>query len=82
MVILESLGKLRECESFPENRVTVDLVNYLETYNMLFDPEQIYIYSLAMPLLEKRGRADLVEALEKTIGAFNKKRKELKSVAI
>ena len=80
MVVLESLGKLRESESFPENEVSIDLLNYLETYNMLFDPEQIYLYSLAIPLLEKRGRTDLVEALEKIIGGFNKKQKELKSI--
>ena len=80
MVMLESLGKLRECESFPENEVSVGLLSYLEKYNMLFDPEQIYLYSSAIPLLEKRGRNDLVEALEKIIQAFNKKRKEHKSM--
>ena len=80
MVMLESLGKLRECESFPENDVSVGLLSYLEKYNMLFDPEQIYLYSSAIPLLEKRGRNDLVEALEKIIQTFNKKRKEHKSL--
>ena len=75
MVMLESLGKLRECESFPENDISVGLLGYLEKYDMLFDPEQIYLYRSSIPLLEKRGRNDLVEALEKIIDEFNKKRK-------
>jgi hypothetical protein len=76
MVMLEALGKLRECTSFPENDVSVGLLNYLEMYDMLFDAEQVYLYKMAIPLLKERKRDDLVHALEKIFQGFYKKQKE------
>jgi hypothetical protein len=78
MIMLESLGKLRECTSFPENDISVGLLNYLEMYDMLFDVEQIYLYKMTIPLLKERGREDLVDALEKIFQVFYKKQKDAK----
>ena len=69
-LMLESLGKLRDCQSFPENYIDTDLLGYLETYKMLpstdamHNEEKIYQYGLTIPYLKRRGRMDLVEALE------------------
>jgi hypothetical protein len=73
MTMLEALGKLRKCTSFPDNYVSSSLLYYLETYNMLFDVEQIYLYKMTIPHLKKQGRNDLVRALEKIIQSFHKK---------
>lgn len=69
-LMLEALGKLQDCKSFRENYIDTDLVAYLETYKMLpssdalHNEEKIYQYGLTIPHLKKRGRMDLVEALE------------------
>lgn len=73
MTMLEALGKLRECRAFPENDIDPERLNYLREYDMLFDPEQIYLYEMAIPLLKKRGRTDLVERLEEIFEAFFEK---------
>lgn len=74
MTMLEALGKLRFSSAFPENDISPERVYYLQEYDMLFDPEQVYLYRLAIPLLEKRGRTDLVEALENIFANFFGKR--------
>ncbi|MCK6690764.1 MAG: hypothetical protein L6Q97_01540 [Thermoanaerobaculia bacterium] len=74
MTMLEALGKLRECRSFPENNIHPERMNYLREYNMLFDPEQVYLYRMAIPLLKQRERHDLVETMEEIFDAFFEKR--------
>jgi hypothetical protein len=73
MTMLEALGKLRQCRSFPENDIDTERLEYLRTYDMLFDPEQVYLYKMAIPLLKERHRLDLVKALESIFNSFFKK---------
>jgi hypothetical protein len=72
-LMLEALGKLRGCTAFPENNIDLNILGYLETYNMLpstdalHNQEKIYQYGLTIPLLKERGRHDLAGALEKIL---------------
>ena len=61
MVMLEALGKLRECSSFPIDEISPELLNTLEEYNMGYRSKY---YNLLKPLLAERGRNDLVTAIE------------------
>jgi hypothetical protein len=73
MLMLESMGKLKECTAFPQNHIDVDLVNYLSEYDMLYssDPwhneEKIYMYNMIITPLEDRGRNDLAVALREIL---------------
>jgi len=72
-LMLEALGKLKDCTSFRENYIDTDLLAYLETYNMLpssdvlHNAEKIYQYGLTLPHLRSRGRDDLADTLEKML---------------
>lgn len=69
-LMLEALGKLKECRSFPKNTVDADLISYLETYDMLYctdkvhNEEKLSTYGNIAHLLAKRGRIDLAKPLE------------------
>lgn len=73
MLMLESIGKLSECTAFPRNDIDVELLNYLELYDMLHstdlhhDEEKLYMYCGIIPLLEKRGRTDLASELKRIL---------------
>ncbi|MDB5121546.1 MAG: hypothetical protein JWN56_2764 [Sphingobacteriales bacterium] len=73
MLMLEALGKLRDCQSFPRNTIDTELLTYLETYDMLHstdimhDAEKIYLYEMTIPYLAERGRYDLVETLKRIL---------------
>ncbi|MDB5024452.1 MAG: hypothetical protein JWP78_2207 [Mucilaginibacter sp.] len=69
-LMLEALGKLKGCRSFPKDTIDGELVQYLETYDMLYSTDQVhneerlYTYGNIAELLEKAGRYDLVKPLK------------------
>jgi hypothetical protein len=79
LLMLEAIGKLRECKAFPRNQIDVELVNYLEKYDMLYstdilhNDEKLYMYGMLIPYLEKRKRHDLVNALKKILNTLREK---------
>jgi len=81
LLMLEALGKLKECKAFPRNYIDTELLNYLEEYDMLHstdiqhDAEKLYMYGMIIPYLERRRRHDLSEALKKILEALNKREK-------
>lgn len=79
--MLEALGKLEKCSAFPTNYIDTELLEYLQTYDMLHSPdilhneEKIYMYGMTIPYLEKRGRTDLAVALKKILDNLNERKK-------
>ncbi|HWQ92488.1 MAG TPA: hypothetical protein VN673_12520 [Clostridia bacterium] len=73
LLMLEGLGKLRDCQAFPKNTITPELVRYLEAYDMLHsedmlhDEEKLHLYEMILPLLEQRGRHDLASTLREIL---------------
>lgn len=72
-LMLEALGKLRGCTAFPHDRLELDLLEYLKTYEMLssddamHNEEKVYQYGLVLPYLHQRGRHDLAQRLKEIL---------------
>jgi hypothetical protein len=85
MLMLEALGKLKDCRAFPENTIDSQLLSYLDTYDMLHstdkvhDEEKIYLYNQIIPQLIERKRFDLVKTLEKTLRKLYEKQQAARS---
>jgi len=65
MTSLVALGKLEDCGAFPSREVTPELLDTLEQYEMIDDDYQVDWYRELIPALTKRGRKDLVAAIER-----------------
>jgi hypothetical protein len=81
-LMLEALGKLQGCQSFPKNTIDAGLIQYLETYEMLYSTDQVhneeklYSYGIIAQLLEERGRYDLVKPLQQILSNLREKHAE------
>jgi hypothetical protein len=88
MLMLEGLGKLRECKAFPKNVIVPELVRYLETYNMLHsddplhDEEKLYLYGMIVPLLENCGRNDLATTLQEILRNLSARKTNTKAAEL
>lgn len=74
MITLVALGKLGECRSFPRRDVDVELLEYIETYEMMDEDYQALTYRELLPLLEARGRGDLCRKVESILSNYQRKR--------
>ena len=78
-LMLEALGKLKGCGSFPKDTIDPELVQYLETYDMLYctdqvhNDEKLFTYGKVAELLEKRERYDLSKPLKEILSKLSKR---------
>lgn len=78
-LMLEALGKLQGCRSFPKDTIEAELVQYLETYDMLYstdrvhNEEKLHSYGMIAKLLANRGRHDLAKPLQEILHALEQK---------
>lgn len=65
MIALESLGKLQECNSFPNQEVSVEFMKIFQQYDMFCgESNKVEWYKELIPGLLKHGRDDLVSVIE------------------
>lgn len=81
-LMLEALGKLKGCGSFPKDTIDSELLQYLETYDMLYctdqvhNEEKLFTYGNVAQLLEKRDRYDLSKPLKEILLKLSKRHLE------
>lgn len=70
MTSLEALGKLKDCSSFPLNKLNVQLINTIKEYEMINDDYAAQWYRELIPELIKCGRNDLAGAIENVLCSY------------
>ena len=73
MCELEALGKLQESGSFAANEITTDLLQTIQTYEMIYNDFQLEFYEEIMPALAAKGRGDLVDVLKTVLHNYRQK---------
>ena len=74
MCELEALGKLKDSAAFSVKEVTPELLNTIQTYDMIYNDFQVDFYEEIMPLLEGKGKSDLSEVLKKVLNNYKQKK--------
>ena len=74
MCELEALGKLKDSAAFPVKEITPQLLETIETYDMLYNPFQEDFYEEIMGALEDKGRKDLVDVLKTVLNNYRQKK--------
>jgi hypothetical protein len=73
MTALVCLGKLSECTAFPVDDVSDELIDTIDTYDMLHTDLQTIPYRDMVPALERCGRNDLAAAVQAVLGSYAKR---------
>ena len=74
MCELEALGKLKDSAAFSTKVVTPELLETIETYDMLYNDFQVDFYEEIIPLFINRGRQDLVDVLKNVLEKYKQKK--------
>jgi hypothetical protein len=74
MCELEALDKLKESAAFSVKEITTELLETIQTYDMIYNDFQVDFYQELMPALENKGRKDLVDVLKKVLNNYQKKK--------
>ena len=65
MTTLLSLGKLKDCQAFPLDDISPELLETLQKYKMYFGDHQAACYRDLLPGLANQGRNDLVDEIDR-----------------
>jgi hypothetical protein len=76
MTALLALGKLKDCQSFPADDVSADLLITVGEYDMLYSDYHASIYRDLILPLTKIGRPDLVAEIDNFLLAYAKKKRQ------
>jgi hypothetical protein len=74
MCELEALNKLKESAAFSVKEITTELLETIQTYDMIYNDFQVDFYREIMPALENKGRKDLVEVLKTVLNNYQQKK--------
>jgi hypothetical protein len=74
MCELEALNKLKESAAFSVKEITTELLETIQTYDMIYNEFQVDFYQEIMPALENKGRKDLVEVLKTVLNNYQQKK--------
>ncbi|MEN6303838.1 MAG: hypothetical protein ABFD96_13990 [Armatimonadia bacterium] len=64
MTALVACGKLQECQAFPLDDVSPELLRTVQEYDMIWSETNLDFYDQMIPALTDRGRDDLVEVIQ------------------
>ena len=73
MTVLEALGKLENCNSFPVKSVSPKLLYTLETYKMINSGSQVQFFRDMIPWLKQNHRDDLAEIIDMVIESYQRR---------
>jgi len=79
MCELEAIDKLKDSAAFSVKEITPELLETIQTYDMIYNDFQVDFYEEIMPALENKGRKDLVDVLKKVLN--NYQRQKLKTAS-
>jgi hypothetical protein len=74
MCELEAIDKLKDSAAFSVKDITPDLLETIQTYDMIYNDFQVDFYEEIMPALEKKGRKDLVDVLKTVLDNYHQKK--------
>jgi len=74
MCELEALDKLKDSAAFAVKEITTELLETIQTYDMIYNDFQVDFYEEIMPALENKGRKDLVDVLKTVLNNYQEKK--------
>ncbi len=74
MCELEAVDKLKESAAFSVKEITTELLETIQTYDMIYNDFQVDFYEEIMPALENKGRKDLVDVLKTVLNNYQEKK--------
>jgi len=74
MCELEAIDKLKDSAAFSVKEVTPDLLETIQTYEMIYNDFQVDFYQEIVPALENKGRKDLVDVLKTVLDNYQQKK--------
>jgi len=74
MCELQTIDKLKDSAAFSVKEITPELLETIQTYDMIYNDFQVDFYQEIMPALENKGRKDLVEVLKKVLNNYQQQK--------
>ena len=74
MCELEAIDKLKDSRAFTVKEITTELLETIQTYDMIYNDFQVDFYEEIMPALENKGRKDLVDVLKTVLNNYQEKK--------
>ena len=74
MCELEAIDKLKDSAAFSTKEITPELLDTIQTYDMIYNDFQVDFYQEIMPALENKGRNDLVHVLKKVLNHYRQQK--------
>ena len=74
MCELEAIDKLKDSAAFSVKEITTELLETIQTYDMIYNDFQVDFYEEIMPALENKGRKDLVDVLKTVLNNYQQKK--------
>jgi hypothetical protein len=74
MCELEAIDKLKDSAAFTVKEITTELLESIQTYDMIYNDFQVDFYEEIMPALENKGRKDLVDVLKTVLNNYQEKK--------